>query len=227
MKIAIISAMDKERNLILPLLENKEILTVDGLEIAKGNIGNHEIISSKCRIGKVNAAVNTYKIINRFSPDLIINSGVAGSLSDKMEIGDILVADYAAYYDVWCGPGTNQGEADGLEVFMECDTEIIKIAHNVLDGKRLQVGLICSGDKFIDSADEAMEIKRLFPEAVAVDMESAAIGHVCEMEGVNFNIIRIISDAPGNGHNVEEYNKFWKEAPEKSFYAIKSILNAI
>lgn len=227
MKIALISAMEKERALIEPMLDNIRNERCDNLSVKSGTIGSHDVVLAKCGIGKVNAAINTYKILSNFHPDLLINTGVAGGASDKTEIGDILVADYVAYHDVWCGPGTQPGVADGMDVFMECNPEVINLAHALLDGKRLQVGLICSGDRFISEASEIRDIHRIFPEALAVDMESAAIAQVCCMENVNFNIIRVVSDTPGSGKNIDEYKNFWNEAPEKTFKLVEAILKRI
>ena len=135
-----------------------------------------------------------------------------------------MVAEYVAYHDVWCGPGTQPGVADGMEVFMECDQEIIKLAYKLLEGERLQVGLICSGDKFIESKEEIIEIHKLFPEVLAVDMERAAIAQVCTMCGIKFNIIRVVSDTPGSGDNFSQYFSFWDDAPAKTFDILKQIL---
>lgn len=225
MKIAVLAAMEKERRMLSPLLENKSIRTLGGLEVEFGKIGVHDVCVSKCGIGKVNSAINTYKIIEAFHPDLVINSGVAGGTGKRTRIGDLFVADYVAYHDVWCGPETAVGAADGLEVFMPCDESLIRTAYKLFEGKRLQVGLICSGDRFITTRKEIDEITMNFPEAIAVDMESASIGQVCTLEGVRFNIIRIISDTPGEGENISQYENFWKEAPKKNFTVIKEIIN--
>lgn len=227
MRIAIISAMEKERALMLPMLHNVREEEADGLKVWQGKIGTHEVFLAQCGIGKVNAAINTYKVIRKFNPDLLLNTGVAGGASLQTEIGDILVADYVAYHDVWCGPGTQPGVADGIDVFMPCDPDIINLAYRLFSGKRLQVGLICSGDKFIAEKEEVDEIQKLFPQVLAVDMESAAIAHVCTLQNLKFNIIRVISDTPGSGRNMEQYKNFWKEAPEKTFALIESILGHI
>ena len=225
MKIAILAAMEKERRMLSPLLENKSLHAVGGLEYEIGGIGNHEICISKCGIGKVNSAINAYKIIQEFRPDLVINSGVAGGTGSRTRIGDIFVADYVAYHDVWCGPETAVGAADGLEVFMACDENLIGIAHRLFDGQRLQVGLICSGDRFITTREEIIEITKNFPEVIAVDMESASIAQVCTLEGVAFNIIRIISDTPGEGENVSQYENFWRDAPKQNFTVIRDLIS--
>lgn len=227
MKIAIVSAMEKERRLIAPMLTNSHTQNADGLQVTEGRMGTNKLLLAKCGIGKVNAAINTYKIIKKFHPDLLINTGVAGGASLQTEIGDLLVADYVAYHDVWCGPGTQPGVADGMDVFMECNERVINLAHELFDGKRLQVGLICSGDQFISEKEEVTRIHTLFPQVLAVDMESAAIAQVCCMEGVKFNIIRVISDTPGSGRNMEEYKNFWTEAPEKTFHAVEELLKRL
>ena len=227
MKIAIISAMEKERELIKPLLEDCRESEFEGLIMWEGRIMQHDVLIAKCGIGKVNAAINTYKVISRYHPDILINTGVAGGVSDRTRIGDILVADYVAYHDVWCGPGTEIGTADGMDVFMACDAKVIEKAYQLLQGHRLQVGLICSGDRFICSPEETLEIRKNFPEAIAVDMESAAIAHVCCMENIKFNIIRVISDTPGSGENIAEYQNFWNDAPEKTFDTVRKLLQAL
>ena len=227
MKIGIISAMEKERVLIEPMIQYPKKIETSGIEITQGRLNKHEIFLTKCGIGKVNAAINTYKLIQHCHPDLIINTGVAGGASNRTKIGDMLVADYVAYNDVWCGPGTEPGAADGLEVFMKCNPAIVDIALSKADGKRLFIGLICSGDKFITKASEIIEIQSLFPEVLAVDMESASIAQVCSMEGIQFNIIRVISDTPGSGENLNQYQNFWKKAPEKTFLLLESILKEL
>ena len=219
--------MSKERDLIVPMLSDRKNRSYNGLEVIEGRVGKHEIVLAQCGIGKVNAALNTYKVITGFQPDLLINTGVAGGASMRTEIGDLLVAEYVAYHDVWCGPGTQPGVADGMDVFMECDPAIIRLAYSIMEGNRLQVGLICSGDRFISEKKEVEEIRSLFPEVIAVDMESAAIAQVCTMESIRFNIIRVISDTPGSGRNIDQYKNFWMEAPEKSFKVIEQILTTL
>lgn len=224
MKIAIMVAMDKELNLFLPLLGEYKEINADGLNIYNGRIAGHDIYLSKCGIGKVNSAINTYIIIKKFSPDLVVNTGVAGGAGNGVKIGTLLVAEYAAYHDVWCGPGTLPGAFDGGEVYLPCQRNIIDLARELLNQSDVAYGLICSGDRFISTAQEVSEIKRSFPDVMAVDMESASIAQVCTMQGIPFNILRIVSDTPGEGENISQYQDFWVEAPQKTFHAVKILL---
>ena len=73
--------------------------------------------------------------------------------------------------------------------------------------------------------EEVKEIRELYPDAKAVDMESAAVAHACMMTKIPFLIIRMVSDTPGEGENIEQYKDFWTKAPEKTFSLIKEIIS--
>ena len=199
MKIAILAAMDKELRLIENALENRSESETEGVRIVEGKIGRHSVIASKCGIGKVNSALRTHIIIEKFHPDLVLNSGVAGGADLSMEIGTVLVADSIAYHDVWCGPGTDPGQADGCPLYFEAYKEVVGIE----------------------------EIKGKFPQALAVDMESASIAQACHMAGVPVAVIRVVSDTPGSGDNISQYKNFWSEAPEKTFRVISEIVSRL
>jgi len=229
MIIGIIVAMRKELDLLLPLLKNPaEKVVINGYELYSGSIGHHGIVLMQCGIGKVNAAVGTLTLIDNFSPECIINSGVAGGADKSMNVLDLMVATEVTYHDVWCGPGTEYGAAAGLPVILSPWPRLLETARKVLpNNSKHRYGLICSGDKFISQEAEITEIKSRFPHALAVDMESAAIAQVCTMNGVNFGIIRAISDTPGQDDNISQYKNFWNDAPAETFRALTAILEAL
>ncbi|MDE6247322.1 MAG: 5'-methylthioadenosine/adenosylhomocysteine nucleosidase [Muribaculaceae bacterium] len=226
MKIAILAAMDKEMALLKNILNDAENVVIDNIKAFKGRINHHEVLLSKCGIGKVNAALNTLRIIREFNPDLVINSGVAGG-AGGLKIGDLLIAGKVGYHDVWCGPGTVPGTADGFDRIFVPYQKTIEIAKKYLgneDKGGISYGLIATGDIFVSKKEEIESIHNVFPEAVAVDMESAAIAHTCASENIPFNIIRVVSDTPGEAENISQYKNFWSEAPEKTFQALEVIL---
>ncbi len=227
MKIGILAAMGKEIELLRPLLKEAKEIELENKKVWLGKIGDHEIGLMQCGIGKVNSALNARRLIQYLQPDLIINSGVAGGADASMHIGDLLVAEGAAYHDVWCGPGTEYGAADGFPAILGCDPAPINKARELLGEKGIRYGLICSGDKFICTPEEVDFIKSKFPEALACDMESASIGQVCMEAGIPFNILRVVSDTPGQGENISQYKNFWTEAPQKTFKAVETIINAL
>ena len=225
MKILILAAMEKEINLLLNILDNLKETEVEGIKIAEGEFKHHTIMIGKCGIGKVNAAINTLILLRALKPDLLINSGVAGGAG--LPISTVLVADKVAYHDVWCGPGTEYGQADGMPLFMFPSAEFLNMAKEITEESLAATGLICSGDKFISSAEEINKIREHFPEVKAVDMESAAIAQVALQTGTPFAVIRVVSDTPGEGENISQYKDFWTKAPEKTFEVLKKILTKI
>lgn len=229
MKIAIIAAMSKEISLILKQMKDVKVTDIDGIEVHEGNIGGNHIILSKCGIGKVNSALATYRLIRAFNPDLVINSGVAGGVDASMRIGDVLVADRIAYHDVWCGPGTEYGAADGYPVYLEPYAKGIALMKEIASASQsnIRFGLLCSGDMFISLPSEVKEIKRKYPDALGCDMESASIAQVCTMCGVPFMIIRVMSDMPGGGENIAEYNNFWDIAPDRTFETVSEMISRL
>lgn len=225
MKILILAAMDKELSLLLNLLDHPEKNIFDGMDIYEGKVGENEIYISKCGIGKVNSALNAFHLINAIKPDLLINSGVAGGAGTP--IGSVILADKVAYHDVWCGPGTHEGQADGIPLYMLPSVMVLNSLKNQEFESHVINGLICSGDRFISSPEEIQKIRELFPDVKAVDMESAAIAHACHISQIPFVIIRVVSDTPGEGENISQYQDFWQKAPEKSFEIIGKILSTI
>lgn len=226
MKIAIIAAMSKELDLILKGMGNYSEICLDGMKLYEGRIGSHDVVATQCGIGKVNAAIRTYNLIRNVKPELVINSGVAGGTDSSMKIGQILVATDVAYHDVWCGPGTEYGAADGMPVKFKTYDRGVDLMRRMASDEpsSFRFGLLCSGDKFISTPEQVKTIKSDFPEALGCDMESAAIAQVCMMTNTNFMIVRVMSDMPGGGENISEYQNFWNDAPVSTFKAVYSLI---
>lgn len=225
MKVGIIVAMGKELRLLLHLIENLQTIESNGFTLHIGQIGKHKICAMQCGIGKVNAAIGTMTLIDAYSPELVINTGVAGGASEKVCQMDIVIGESIAYHDVWCGPGTKYGEASGCPLLFESDTNIITLLKSSKFSDNLKFGLVCSGDKFISQKEEIEFIQSNFPKVLAVDMESAAIAQTCFVKHIPVFIARIVSDTPGKEHdNVQQYENFWDSAPEHTFHILSSIL---
>lgn len=220
MKIGIIVAMDKELQLMLPLLDHSETIEADGFELHVGKIGRNDVCAMKCGIGKVNAALGARAMIAEFNPELIINTGVAGG-TGAAEVLDVVAATGVGYHDVWCGPGTEYGQADRCPKVLPC-TPLSK------DIPGVKFGTIASGDIFVDSPDTVGKVLRLYPDALGVDMESGAIAQTCLRFGVEFICLRVISDTPGRvSDNGAQYESFWQAAPERTFGIVYQILDTL
>lgn len=218
--------MDKELQLLLPLLGNAETRQINGFTFHTGTLAQKEVVAMKCGIGKVNAALGAATMVDGFKPDLIINSGVAGGTGGSAGILDIVVGTRIAYHDVWCGPGTEWGDAAGCPRFFTTSNRVNSLP--CLNGESyIRHGLICSGDIFVSRPEDVSRIKELYPEVDAVDMESAAIAQTCYLRNIPFACIRVISDTPGAADNISQYNNFWDEAPRHTFNKIRLVIEQL
>lgn len=221
MKIGIIVAMQKEQALILPLISEATTVSSGSITYHRGFIGGNEVAVMQCGIGKVNAAVGAVSLIDAFAPDLVINTGVAAGAGDEVAVMDMVIADRLVHHDFWC-IGEEWGHVPGSPRFFPAKLPAIKETDGV------KVGLIASGELFISSKNEVDTIRGHFPDVMAIDMESAAIAQVCNLRGVPFMCMRVISDSPWCSHdNSRQYEDFWQEAPQKSFAIVREILNSI
>lgn len=223
MIIGIIVAMDKELKLLLHLLKDHTKVTTDGYTFHTGIIGDRNVVAMQCGIGKVNAALSTSALIENYHPALIINTGVAGGTGNAAGILDVVVGDRVAYHDVWCGPGTEWGQAAGCPLYFDAPSYITSLP-SLNDAPNVRHGLICSGDIFVSSVETLNAIRNHFPDVMAVDMESAAVAQTCYLARVPFIAIRVVSDTPGAADNISQYEDFWSDAPRRTFSILENLL---
>lgn len=209
-KIGIICAMASEAEQLLCAMTNTETKTVGSMEFHLGKIGEKDVILCVCGIGKVFAAMCAQTMILNFDPDCIINSGVAGSLTDRLEILDIAVAEDLVQHDMDTSPlGDPVGLISGIDrVDLPADealaTDICNAAKDL--GIATRKGRIASGDQFIATSAQKERIKAQF-DPIACEMEGAAIAQVAFVNGVPFACIRAISDSY-SGKNEMDYANF-------------------
>lgn len=220
MKIGVIAALAAEAERIISVMEDARVETVPSLTFTSGRIGKTEVVCTVCGVGKVYAAAAAEAMILKYAPDLVVNTGVGGTLTDKLTIGDVAVASAVCQHDFDC---TAIGEplgcvnvpgADGPFIPADAKTveNIVGIAGRM--GIRTHVGPIASGDQFIGDREKKNFIVKTF-SAVACEMEGGAIGQVCAANGVPFCVIRAISDS-ADGDAPEDFPAFVKKSAEVS-----------
>ena len=214
MKIGIIVAMDKE------LRQLRKLFDSDNVRV------------EKCGIGKVNAALGAQRMINEFHPDVIISSGCAGGNGDDVNVQDVVVSAELAYHDVYCGTAidntTQYGQVQGMPVRYKADAKLLEKALGLQpSGISLHAGLIVTGDWFVDSKEKMRSIIEKFPEAKAVDMESAAIAQTCYINNVPFISFRVISDIPLRDTDASMYHDFWERIADSSFLVTRTFVESL
>ena len=228
MRIAIIVAMDKEFIRIKELLEQVEETAIGGRSYTSGRLGNNELVLHQCGIGKVNAVIGVTELIRLFNPDLVVSTGCAGGASDMLEVTDVVVSSQLAYHDVYCGCALGEtvyGQVQGMPARYTTPREIVEKA--LACGERIHEGLIVTGDWFVDDREKMRSIIRLFPEAMAVDMESAAIAQTCHVFGIPFVSFRVISDIPLKDTKASQYHDFWAHVADTSFATTRRFLEQL
>ncbi len=182
----------------------------------------------KSGVGKADAARAVTEMILRDRPDCVINSGCAGGVAPGLNVYDIVVGAQSAYHDVWCGDGFLPGQMMGQPLRFDADPALLRAACEVECGHPLHSGLICTGDQFLTAPEDDARILGLYPDALACDMESAALAQVCKFYGVPFLSFRVISDTHSS-HDVAEsqYKDFWKSIGEDSFLFLRQLLERL
>ncbi|MBR2273387.1 MAG: 5'-methylthioadenosine/adenosylhomocysteine nucleosidase [Alphaproteobacteria bacterium] len=218
-EIVIITAMQSEFNAMCKLYD----FSGDD-KFAVAAVNGHQIVLIKSGIGKVNAAVMT-EYSSNLKPDYIITTGLAGGIDQSLHQGDIILADKACYHDVWCGSPNQKGQVQDLPPYYAANDEAIKkIKEKAPD---FNVGLILTGDQFITDEKKLYQIKQDFPQALAVDMESAAVAQVCYLNQIPFLSLRIISDVVGKKEQQQQYEDFWKNMPSNASKMLEIALSAL
>lgn len=176
-------------------------------------------------IGKVNAAMAASTLIDSFKPDCMLSIGVAGSFAEGIVEGDVIIAAETAYHDVWCGEHCRFGQVEGQPQRFASDSKLLSKATGALPEAR--VGLNITGDQFYISMEEDARQKALYPDALSIDMEAAAVAQVCRAKNVPFLAVKIISDQHNDDRQAERYADFWDNMADKSFTVIKKIINSL
>ena len=222
--IGIIGAMDVEVNGLVEKMTINEESVISSIKYYKGTIHEKNVVIAKCNPGKVNAAICAQTMILKFSPDVIINSGVAGGLNKDLGICDVAIATDVVEHDMDTSPlGDPKGLISGINVVnFDTDSGVSDIMEKSIKhlGINTVRGIIASGDQFIANAQRKKEIAAEF-DAIACEMEGASIGQVCYVNKVPFAVMRTISDGKGEAL---DYMTFSKIAANRSIDIIKKFL---
>ena len=224
--IGIICAMALEANAITDTIENKKIKNISGVDFVSGTIGGRETVVAVCGVGKVFAAICAEAMILEYHPDVIINSGVAGSLCRSIKIGDIVIAESVVQHDMDTSPlGDPKGLISGINIInIPCDKAVAEYLKNCCDSLGIKNfgGVIATGDVFMSNEENKKEVADRF-NAKACEMEGASVGQVCYVNKVPFCVLRAISDNADDGAEIT-YETFAAESAKKTHTVIDKFI---
>lgn len=245
--IGILGAFNDEVKMLEDSLENKNIITVEGIKFLEGTLEGKHVVLAYTGIGKVNAAMSTTLLISKFHPKAILFTGIAGGINPDVKPGDIVVGRRMVQHDLnyvyndslVSFPVQNPVNDSTDPLFYKADKGLLQLAHSVSSGIHFQkvnlgdtviqpavcYGTIATGDSFVASEKLKKELLTRF-QADAVEMEGAAVAQVCYQLSVPFIVIRSISDSADHNANLD-IEKFYKSAAVNASTLILHMLAAM
>lgn len=227
MMLGIIGAMDEEVLEIKNALTDVSVETVTGMDFYRGKVNGKEVVVVRSGIGKVNAAVCSQVLVDRFGVEAIVNTGIAGSLRAEINIGDIVLSTDSVQHDMDAtGFGYPAGQIPRMDTFaFPADEKLLNLAKEccarVNPDIQAFTGRVVSGDQFISDKEKKQWLTETF-DGSCTEMEGAAIAQVCYLNHIGCLIIRAISDKADDSANMD-YQEFEAKAIEHSVKLLLAI----
>ena len=218
--LGIIGAMDEEVAKLKEHMKDVTVTTKASMDFYKGTLNNKEVVIVRSGIGKVNASICTQILIDDFHIDAVINTGIAGSLRNEINIGDIVLSTDTVEHDMEATAfGYPVGQIPRMDTFsFEADKHLIALAKNCCEKVNPEVtvftGRVVSGDQFISNKEKKNWLLETF-DGYCTEMEGASIAHCAYLNNIPFLIIRAISDKADDSAQMD-YPTFEALAIERS-----------
>lgn len=227
MKIAVIGAMEEEVELLRAKLENATSETIANSEYTQGTYAGKDVILLKSGIGKVNAAMSTTILLEKYKPDFVINTGSAGGYDENLDVGAVVISDEVRHHDVDATIfGYEMGQVPQMPAAFKADKHLMDVAQQAVAAvgeHQSATGLITTGDSFMNDPVRVETVRGYFPTMKAVEMEAAAVAQVCYQFGTPFVVIRALSDIAGKQSNIS-FDEF---LPVAAKHSTQVVLKAI
>ena len=224
-KLAIMGAMQEEIDPLLNYFKDVKVAQFANNKYYETNYKGLDIVIAHSKIGKVFASLTAATLIEKFSCDTLLFSGVAGAINPSLNIGDLIIADKLCQHDLDITAfGHPFGYVPGGDVFVKTSQHLRDVAKKVANANNLKVieGTIATGDQFVHSNDKKEFIKATF-NADALEMEGASVAVVCDALNVPFFILRSISDSANGEANIDFDEFLNSSAKISSDYLIKIV----
>ena len=229
--IGIIGAMEEEVAALKEAMEIEEVKELASMTFCKGKLCGKDAIVVRSGVGKVNAAICAQILAGQFQVDALINTGIAGSLDARIDIGDMVISTDAIHHDMDASAfGDPVGQVPRMDTFtFPADERIALLAKEVNEEVNPEIktfmGRVATGDQFVASKEVKDRIVDNF-QALCTEMEGAGIAHAAYLNKIPYVIIRAISDKADNSAQMD-YPTFEKLAIAHSVRLVKSLLPRI
>ncbi|MCW4630137.1 MULTISPECIES: 5'-methylthioadenosine/S-adenosylhomocysteine nucleosidase [Marinomonas] len=225
--IGLIGAMDEEVAVIKAWMTEVHEQSIAGCDFFVGRFEGKDVVLLKSGIGKVNAAVSTTLLLSQFKPEYVINIGSAGGFDPELQVGDVVISDHVVHHDVDVTAfGYVMGQVPNMPATYAADMQLVDQARKALQSVtqvKAKVGLIGTGDSFMNDPVRVSEVRAVFPALVAVEMEAAAVAQVCFKFATPFVVVRSLSDIAGK-ESPQSFEEYLQVAAENSSLMIQKML---
>lgn len=219
--------MNEELDLLVEKLENRKTSVYGTLTLYQGTLFGIEMGLMLSGIGKVNAAVATTILLDKFSPNYLINTGVAGGFGD-VAVGDVVAATEVRHHDAdLTAFNYEMGQIPKMPAAFVVSEKLLLLVKSVAETINLHYGPIMSGDSFIHDKKQTERILINFPDICAVEMESAAIAQTCYLFKTPFLILRAISDKVEDEASKNTYTLSMEDAARNSIHCVMALLQEL
>lgn len=227
--LGIIGAMEEEVVKIKAAMEEAAVEEIAGMSFCRGKICGRETVVVQSGIGKVNAAICSQILIDRYGVSALVNTGIAGSLMNEINIGDVVLSTDAVHHDMDTSIfGYQPGQVPQMDTLaFPADKKLLKLAEDCCRKVNPEIGIftgrVLSGDQFIADDQKKAWMTETFGGA-CVEMEGAAIAQTAYRNHIPFLIIREISDKADGSAQVD-YPEFEKNAIECSVRLVLELVS--
>lgn len=223
--------MQEELALLVDQLDSASETSFGQFTYYTGKLCGVDVALFLCGIGKVNAAVGTTLLLDKFKPDYLINTGVAGGLPDEINIGDIVISSEVRHHDADATAFEYEvGQIPKMPVSYVANEQLLNLASKArpcCDDVCIHQGPILSGDSFVHTKEQISRIVDRFTDVMAVEMEGAAIAQTGFLFNVPFILIRSISDKVHQESSTAVYEKCMEKAAANSISMLISMLENV
>ena len=229
--IGVIGAMEVEVAELKDMMEDVKIIRKASMDFYEGILYGKKVVVVRSGIGKVNAGICAQILVDVFAAEVILNTGIAGSLNNNVNIGDIVISTDLVHHDMDAvGFGYPKGQIPQMEEFSFAADEALRqlavqVCRKVNPEIQVFEGRIASGDQFVSDGAVKERIIKEF-SAYATEMEGAAIGQTAFLNGIPFLVIRAISDK-ADGSAPMDYAAFEAEAVRHSVRLTSSMIREL
>ncbi|MET3682493.1 adenosylhomocysteine nucleosidase [Alkalibacillus flavidus] len=228
MRYGLIGAMDEEVEWLKSQMTVDYEETIANCHFIVGQLHDHDVVLLRSGIGKVNAAISTTLLHERFQPDYVINTGSSGGVDQSLNVGDIVIGTETIHHDADATAfGYTHGQIPQMPARFRSDDELVKRAQQAKeilpDDVTVAEGLIGTGDSFMSDYERVQTVAKRFPDVKALEMEAVSIAQVCHQYDTPCLIIRSLSDIAGQSSDIS-FEAYLEKAAKNSATLIAEML---